>query len=180
MIVYIDEYYKNLNKPKEKININYVKNVISYLKNKNSNTIKLPDKLVYFIIYLIKNNCKFIIINDIIYKKILKKVSHNLSLFIFNNVRVKWNNILNIAINNNVTKNILDYFLNLYELYLEEEQKENLYIIQAKYILGIKIKNKRQLKKYFSLNIHHTIYYINLIFKKVNKKYLSLDYIYKL
>ena len=71
MIVYIDEYYKNLNKPKEKININYVKNVITYLKNKNSNNIKLPDKLVYFIIYLIKNNCKFVIINNIIYNKII-------------------------------------------------------------------------------------------------------------
>lgn len=180
MFVYVDEYYKNLNKSKEKININYIKNIIGYLKNKNVNSIKLPDKLIYFIIYLIKNNCKFILINNIIYKKTLKKVSHRLSLSIYYNIKYKWINILKIAINNNVSNNIIDYFLNLYEVYLEKENNDKLYIFQAKYILGINIKNKRQLRKYFTLNLYHTVYYINIIFKKVDKKYLSLKYIYKL
>lgn len=178
MIIYVNEYYKNLNNTKNKLNIKYVKNIIGYLKNKNN--IKLTDKLIYFIIYLIKNNCKFLLIHNIIYNKVFKKVSYNMSLFIFNIINYKWTNILNIAIENNVTSNILDYFLNLYELYLEKENNNKLYILQAKNILGINIKNKRQLRKYFSLNLNHTIYYINIIFKKINKKYLSLDYIYKI
>ena len=178
MIIYVNEYYKNLNNTKNKLNIKYVKNIIGYLKNKNN--VKLSDKLIYFIIYLIKNNCKLLLINNIIYNKVFKKISHNMSLFIFNIINYKWTNILNIAIENNVTSNILDYFLNLYELYLEKENNNKLYILQAKNILGINIKNKRQLRKYFSLNLNNIIYYINIIFKKINKKYLSLDYIYKI
>ena len=180
MIVYIDEYYKNLSKPKQKLNIKYIKNIIGYLKNKNKNSIKLPDKLIYFVIYLIKNECKFKLINNIIYNTVLKKISHKLSLCVYNTINYKWHNILNIAINNNVSVNILDYFLNLYEMYLEKENNNKLYIIQAKNILGINIKNKRQLRKYFSLNLNHTIYYINLIFKQINKKYLSINFIYKI
>ena len=180
MIIYIDEFYKNLNKPKNKLSILYIKNIIGYLKNTNKNSIKLPDKLIYFIIYLIKNNCKFKIINKLIYNKILKKVSHNISVCIYHTINYKWFHIIKIAINNNVSSNILDYFLNLYEVYLEKENNTKLYIIQAKYILGINIKNKRQLHKYFKLNLYHTIYYINIIFKKINKKYLSTNYIYKI
>ena len=36
----------------------------------------------------------------------------------------------------------------------------------------------RHLKKYLLLNIYDTIYYIDIIFSKINKKYLSLDYIF--
>ena len=179
MFVYVNEYYKNLNKPKNKLNINYIKNIIGYLKNKNVYNIKLPDKLIYFVIYLIKHNCKFILINNIIYKKILKKISHRLSLYVFNNIKYRWINILKIAISNDVCNSIIDYFLNIYDLYLEKENNDKFYIFQAKYILGINIKNKRQLRKYFTLNLYHTVYYINIIFKKVDKKYLSLNYIYK-
>lgn len=181
MFIYIDEYYKNLNKPKKKLNINYIKNTIHYLKNKNNNIITLPDKIIYFIIYLIKNNCKFLVINNIIYNKLIyKKISHNISLFIFNIIQYKWYNIINIAYTNNVTSQLLDYFLDLYNIYLVKEGSNILYIIQAKHILGINIKNKRQLHKYFTLNLYHTIYYIDIIFSKINKKYLSINYIFSI
>lgn len=181
MIIYIDEYHKNLNKTKEKININYVKNTIKYLKDKNNKSIKLTDKLIYFIIYLIKNNCKFVLINNIIYNKIIKfKISHNISKFLFQSIQIKWYRILNISIINNVNNQILEYFFNLYNIYLNKENNVHIYKLQAKHILGINIKNERQLKKYFKLNIYHTIYYIDIIFSVVNKKYLSLDYIYSM
>ena len=51
--------------------------------------------------------------------------------------------------------------------------------IQAKNILGINIKNDRQIKKYFNLNIYHTTYYIDIMFSKLNYlKYIRLDYIF--
>ena len=99
MIIYIDEFHKNLNKPKKIININYVKNIINYLKHKNNNIINLPNKIIYFIIYLIKNNCKFLIINNIIYNKLFfKKISHSVSIITFNIITYKWFNIINISL----------------------------------------------------------------------------------
>mgnify|MGYP001232584777 CR=1 FL=1 len=181
MIIYIDEYHKNLYKNKKKLNVNYVKNTIRYLKEKNSKSIKLPDKLIYFIIYLIKNNCKLVVINNIIYNKvILYKISNNISKFLFNSIQIKWYRILNISTINNVNNQLLEYFFNLYNIYLNKYKNKNIYILQAKHILGINIRNERQLKKYFTLNIYHTVYYIDIIFSIVNKKYLSLDYIYSM
>tara|TARA_Y100000816_G_scaffold291271_1_gene282145 strand:- start:1553 stop:2104 length:552 start_codon:yes stop_codon:yes gene_type:complete len=179
MYIYVDEFYKNLALEKKKLNINYVKNTILYVKNNITyfKIIDIPDKFIYFIIYLIKNNCKFVIIKNIIYNAV-KKISHRLSLFIFNIIQIKWNNIINIAINNNVTESLIDYFLKLYDLYLKKENIKDLYIIQAKNILGIKPKNIRHLKKYFNLNIYHTVYYIDIIFSIIDKKYLSIDYIF--
>jgi len=68
----------------------------------------------------------------------------------------------------------------LYDLYLNNEKNNKIEFksIQAKYILGINIKNIRQLKKYFKLNIYHTIYYIDIIFSQLDLKYLSLNYIF--
>lgn len=181
MFIYIDEYHKNLNKPKKKININYVKNTIQYLKKKNNNIITLPDKIIYFIIYLIKNDCKFLIINNIIYNKLIcKKISHNISILLYNSIQYKWYNIINISFRNNVTSQLLDYFLNIYDIYIKKENNNKIFILQAKNILGINIKNKRQLHKYFTLNLYHTIYYIDIIFSQINKKYLSINYIFSL
>ena len=181
MFIYIDEFHKNLNKPKKIMNITYVKNTINYLKHKNNNIINLPDKIIYFILYLIKNDCKFLIINNIIYNKLIfKKISHNISVITFNIITYKWFNIINISHTNKVTSQLLDYFLNLYEIYLTKENCNKLYIVQAKSILGIHIKNKRQLYKYFNLNLYHSLYYIDIIFTKINKKYLSINYIFSI
>ena len=38
----------------------------------------------------------------------------------------------------------------------------------------------RNLEKYLKLNIFDTIYYIDIIFSKINKKYISIDYIFNI
>tara|TARA_Y100000591_G_C21604840_1_gene579807 strand:+ start:72 stop:620 length:549 start_codon:yes stop_codon:yes gene_type:complete len=181
MIIYIDEYYKNFNKLKKKIDINIVKNTLINLKKCNKN-IYIPEKLIYFIIYLIKYDCKFKIINKIIIEKIFKKISHRISSFTFQSTQIRWLYIINIAIKNEVEENILKYFFELYNIYLKQEKCENnnFYKIQAKKILGINIKNYRQLNKYFKLNIYDTCYYIDIIFSKISLKYLSIDYIFNM
>tara|TARA_B110000971_G_C19891972_1_gene445775 strand:+ start:561 stop:812 length:252 start_codon:yes stop_codon:yes gene_type:complete len=79
-----------------------------------------------------------------------------------------------------VEEALLNYFLVLYDLYLNNEKNNNTNFksIQAKHILGINIKNTRQIKKYFNLNIYHTIYYIDIIFSQIDLKYLSLNNIF--
>tara|TARA_B100000989_G_C19216116_1_gene333907 strand:- start:5 stop:556 length:552 start_codon:yes stop_codon:yes gene_type:complete len=179
MYIYVNEFYKNLALKKTKLNIDYVKNTIIYIKNNIDyfKNLKIPDKIIYFIIYLTKHNCKINIIQKIIYNTI-KKVSHCLSLFVFNITQIKWINVINIAINNNVEKELVNYFLKLYDIYLNKENNDNMYIFQAKNILNINIKNKRHLYKYFNLCLYHTVYYIDIIFSIIDKKYLSIDYIY--
>jgi len=137
------------------------------------------EKIIYFIIYLSKHNCKFKLINNII-NKIYTKISYRLSVFLFTSIRQRWKKIINLALINNVNESIMNYFFELYELYLNKENCNNINfkIIQAKNILGINIKNNRQLRKYFNLNIYHTMYYIDIIFSQLHLKYLSLNYIY--
>ena len=178
MYIYIDEYYDNLNKNKEKLSIELIKNTIYNLKKVNNKLI-YSEKIIYFIIYLKKYNCKFKLINKII-NKIYTKISNKLSIFLFKSIKQRWIKIIELALINNVEEYILNYFFELYELYLNEEKCNNIEFkrIQAKNILGINIKNNRQINKYFNLNIYHTIYYIDIIFSKLNLKYLSLNYIY--
>ena len=57
MYIYVDEYYNNLNKKKNKISNELIKNTIYNLKKINKNLI-LSDKIIYFIIYLIKDLLK--------------------------------------------------------------------------------------------------------------------------
>tara|TARA_B100001559_G_C16471730_1_gene609341 strand:+ start:1097 stop:1645 length:549 start_codon:yes stop_codon:yes gene_type:complete len=178
MYIYIDEFYNNLNKNKKKISVDLVKNTIINLKKYNLHLI-LSEKIIYFIIYLIKHNCKFKIINIII-NNIYIKISHKISKFKKYSIQCRWIKIINIAITNNVGQDILDYFFKLYYLYLDKEKCNNMKFIslQAKNILGLNIKNIRQFKKYFSLNILHTIYYIDIIFSQLSLNYLAINYIF--
>jgi hypothetical protein len=178
MYIYVDEFYNNLNKKTSKLSIELIKNTVNNLKKVNKNFI-YSEKIIYFIIYLSKHNCKFKLINHII-NKIYTKISCRLSVFLFTSIRNRWIKIINLALLNNVEKSIINYFFELYELYLNKEKCNNMNFkkIQAKYILGINIKNNRQLRKYFNLNIYHTIYYIDIIFSQLHLKYLSLNYIY--
>ena len=178
MYIYVDEFYNNLNKKTDKLSIGLIKNTIHNLKKVNKNLI-YSEKIIYFIIYLSKHNCKFKLINNII-NKIYTKISYKLSIFLFTSIRQRWNKIINLALINNVEESIINYFFELYELYLNKENCNNMNFkkIQAKNILGINIKNNRQIRKYFNLNIYHTMYYIDIIFFQLNLKYLSLNYIY--
>lgn len=178
MYIYVDEFYNNLNKKTGKSSIELIINTINNLKKVNKKLI-YSEKIIYFIIYLSKHNCKFKLINKII-NKIYTKISYRLSIFLFTSIRQRWNKIINLALINNVEESIINYFFELYELYLNKENCNNMNfkIIQAKNILGINIKNNRQLRKYFNLNIYHTMYYIDIIFSQLHLKYLSLNYIY--
>ena len=178
MPIFINDFYNSFKYKKKKININKIKNTLYYLKIKN-NINYFPIKLIYFIIYLEKFNYKFIVINNII-NKIFKNISNNISKFIFNIIIYKWNNIINICINNNKQNELINYFIDLYELYLSIENCPGLFIIQTKHILNIRIGYMRHLEKYLKLNIFDTIYYIDIIFSKINKKYISIDYIFNI
>lgn len=178
MYIYIDEFYNNLNKKDNKISVNLIKNTIINLKKYNLDLI-ISEKIIYFIIYLIKHNCKFKIIHKII-NNLYNKVSHKISKFVIYSNQTRWTKIINIGILNGVSNDILDYFFKLYDLYLDKEKCNNIKFqsFQAKNILGINIKNRRQIEKYFNLNIFHTIYYIDIIFSQINLKYLSTNYIF--
>jgi hypothetical protein len=178
MYIYVDEYYNNLNKKKNKISNELIKNTIYNLKKINKNLI-LSDKMVYFIIYLIKNNCKFKLINRII-SKLYSKISNLLSKFLFKSIRKKWKKIIEIAIMNDVELPILNYFFDLYELYIDNKNCDKFEFkkVQAKNIVGINIKNNRQFEKYFKLNIYNTIYYSDIIFSELPLKYLDLNFIF--
>jgi len=179
MYIYVEEFYNSLNKNgKKKNSTSLIKNTINNLKQSNSKLI-LSDKMIYFIIYLNKHNCKFKLIHKMI-TNVNYTISCRLSRFVFKSIRNRWNKIINIAIINNVEEALLNYFLVLYDLYLNNEKNNNTNFksIQAKHILGINIKNTRQIKKYFNLNIYHTIYYIDIIFSQIDLKYLSLNNIF--
>ena len=179
MFIYLDEFYNNVKTNKRKIDINLVKKCIFYLK-KNNEIFYKSDKLIYYIIYLIKHNAKFCVIKKCI-NKIISKLKHNISVFIYNTIQIRWLKILNICVSQDKTEEILKYFLQLYDLYLSEEncnENKKFYIIQAKSILGINIKNRRQLYKYLKLNIYDTFYYIDIIFSRIHLKYLSKNYIF--
>ena len=189
MLIYVDEYYKNLYEDKKKIDILLVKETITYLyKNINylnkSINYKLPEKIIYLVIYLIKHNHKKNIIYKII-KKLLFKISYRISKLKIKYIQNKWIKILNISINNNVNEEILKYFFELYENYLELENnsdntmnKKNFSIIQTKHLLKLNIKNKRHLYKFLKLNIYDTFFYIDLIFSRLSIIYLSFNYIF--
>ena len=183
MFIYVDEYYNNLKLNRKKLDKDIIKDTVLYLINKYNYKIKLPVKVIYSIIYFIKHNCKINIIHKIIVK-LISKICHRFSLFKFNTIQKKWYVILKLCIINNQDTSILNYFFELYNIYLKKETKNNtvkldkLYIIQAKQLLGINIRNIRQLKKYLKLNLNDTIFYIDIIFSKISIKYLSFNYIF--
>jgi len=179
MFVYLDEFYNNVKTNKRKIDINLVKKCIFYLK-KNNEIFYKSDKIIHYIIYLIKHNAKFCVIKKCI-NKIISKLKHNISVFIYNTTQIRWLKILNICVSQDKTEEILNYFLQLYDLYLCEEncnENKKFYIIQAKSILEINIKNSKQLYKYLKLKKKDTIYNININISKIHLKYLSKNYIF--
>ena len=177
MIIYMDEFYNSFSKNNQKLNMTYVMDTIYYLSIKNKKF--FTHKHICLIIFFIKNKCKFNIINTFInnhFKFIDKSFSKLINYIIIH----KWNKIIYISIENSVEKQILEYFCELYNIYLDSEtcEKNKLINLQAKHILGIHIKNMNQLKKYLSLNLQNTVYYIDIIFSKINKIYISFDYIF--
>ena len=180
MVIYIDDYYNNINNYKYKIkNIEPLKNIIYEILKKN-NISYLPIKLLYGIIFLYKYNLNFNKINYIIYNKIFFKKQINISK-IFNYIYYKkWFYLINISIYNNVESDFIDYFLSLYKLYIEKESVPYIYILQAKHILKVKILKFKQLKFYFLKDIYYTLYFIPIIFSKISKTYLNFENIFNI
>ena len=93
MKIYIDDFDNKKYTIKLKITTIYIKNIILELYSKN-NINYLPIKLVYLVLYLIKHNISFKIINNIIYTKILKKTYYKISKCIPNIIYTKWKNLI--------------------------------------------------------------------------------------
>ena len=83
-----------------------------------------------------------------------------------NILEYKWIKLITISIYNNVENELIDYFLELYKLYIETEQKKKIFVIQAKSIMKKNVLYFRQLKRHFVEDIYLTVYYIPIIFFK--------------
>ena len=177
MKIYVDDFYNNKYNIKYNINLNYIINIINelYIKNKIN---YIPLKILYSIIYLVKYNINFKIINKIIYNKRLQITYLKISKLIPNILEYKWINLITISIYNNVENEFIDYFLELYKLYIKKENCPKIFIMQAKSIMKKKVLYFRQLKKYFVEDIYYTLYYIPIIFSKINKKLICEDNIF--
>ena len=177
MKIYIDDFYNNKYSIKYNINIQYVINIINELNIRN-NISYIPIKVLYSIIYLVKHNVKFKLINKIIYNKVLKKTYIRISRLIPNILEYKWIKLITIAIYNNVENELVDYFLELYNLYLQKEKNRKIFIIQAKSIMKKNVLYFRQLKRYFIEDIYFTVYYIPIIFSKIDKTFITENNIF--
>ena len=179
MKIYIDDFYNNKYNIKYKINLNYLKNIIFELYSKYKINY-LPIKLLYSIIFLIKYDINFKIIDLIIYKKILKKKYLIISKLIPHIINYKWINIINIALYNNVEKELINYFFELYNLYLTKENSNsnNIIKLQSNSLIKIQINYYRQMQKIVYNDIYYTLFYISIIFSKISKKYININYIY--
>ena len=164
-------YYKN-----KKININKIKEICINLCYKN-NINYIPIKIIYLIIYLEKNNYKFKLINKI-FNKSLKRSYKILSKFLYKIIQYKWLNIVKISINNNVEDELIKYFLNLYELYINEENINDIYKYQLYFIFNHKVGYYRQFCKFMRDNIYKTYFFIPIIFSKISKSNLILNNIF--
>lgn len=177
MKIYVDDFYNNNYNIKYNINIEYVLDIINELYIKN-NINYIPIKILYSIIYLVKYNINFKIINKIIYNKRLQITYLKISKLIPNILEYKWINLITISIYNNVENEFIDYFLELYKLYIKKENCPKIFIMQAKSIMKKKVLYFRQLKKYFVEDIYYTLYYIPIIFSKINKTYINQNNIF--
>ena len=177
MKIYVDDFYNNKYNIKYNINIEYVLDIINELYIKN-NINYIPIKILYSIIYLVKYNINFKIINKIIYNKRLQITYLKISKLIPNILEYKWINLITISIYNNVENEFIDYFLELYKLYIKKENCPKIFIMQAKSIMKKKVLYFRQLKKYFVEDIYYTLYYIPIIFSKINKTYINQNNIF--
>ena len=179
MKLYVEDFYNSFkdNKQYEKINKDLIYKYINTICSLN-NILIFPNKLKIPLVFFIKKNIDIRVINIILYKKIIHKISHNISLLVYSYTVNKWMCLIHIAMNNGVEKQLLDYFFNLYETYLLEEQQPKLYVLQAKHLSRIRLKRYGDFKNYISLNIINTIPYIDIIFSKLSTKYLILSYIF--
>lgn len=177
MKIYINDFYNNKYFIKYKVDLVYIKNIINELYSKN-NINYISIKLLYSILFLVKNNIQFKLINNIIYNKVLKVNYIKISKFMFNIIETKWYKLINIAIYNNVEETFIDYFLYLYKLYIEIEKCPNIFILQAKHIMNKKINYFRQLKRYFIEDIYYTLFYISIIFSRISINYININNIY--
>ena len=177
MKIYVDDFYNNKYNIKYNINISYVINIVNELYIKH-NINYIPIKVLYSLIYLVKHNINFKIINKIIYEKTLKRIHIKISKLLPNILEYKWIKLITIAIYNNVESEFIDYFLNLYKLYIKKENCPKIFIIQTKIIMKKKIMYFRQLKKYLLEDIYFTIFYIPIIFSKLDKTLISENNIF--
>ena len=177
MKIYIDDFYNNKYNIKYNINIKYIINIVNELNIKN-NINYIPIKVLYLIIYLVKHNVNFKLIDKIVYNKVLKKSYMKISKLIPNILEYKWIKNITISIYNNVENELVDYFLELYKLYIVKEQNKRIFVMQAKSIMKKKVLYFRQLKKIFLDDIYYTVYYIPIIFSKINKKFIDENNIF--
>ena len=166
-IYFADKIYKDLYRERKRVDISKVKTVILNIFLTN-NINYIPLKIIYLIIYLVKNNFIFKLINKIVYN-ILKKTYIKISRFMYKVLQVKWLNIIRIAKKNEVENDLFKYFFELYNLYLNNENKIDIYKYQLKYMFNIKIGFYRQFKKFIMSNIYNTYFFIPIIFSKINK-----------
>jgi hypothetical protein len=101
-----------------------------------------------------------------------------ISKLIPNILEYKWIKCITISIYNNVENELIDYFLELYKLYIEKENNKRIFIMQAKSIMKKKVLYFRQLKKFFIEDIYYTVYYIPIIFSKIDKEFISKNNIF--
>ena len=175
-IYFADKIYKDLYRERCRIDINKVKTVILNICLTN-NINYIPLKIIYLIIYLVKNNFTFKLINKIVYNILIKSYV-KLSKFMYKILQVKWLHIIKIAEQNKVENDLFKYFFELYNLYLTNEKNMNMYKYQLKYIFNIRIGYYRQFKKFIMSNIYSTYFFIPIIFSKINKLNIKLKNIY--
>lgn len=177
-IFFPDEIQKNIYLKQNKINIYDIKQLCIKLCLKN-NINYIPIKIIYLIIYLVKNNYNYKLINKIFYKS-LKKKYIILSKFMYKIIQYKWLNIINISIINNVENQLFEYFFKLYELYINKENINDIYKTQYYFILNTHIGYYRQFKMNIRKNIYTTYYFISIIFSQINKLNISINNIFDL
>ena len=176
--IIVSKFYEGLYNKRNKINIIKIKDILKKLSIDN-NIYYIPIKIIYLIIYLEKKNYSYKLIN-IIFKKTLKRSYIKISRFLYKIIQLKWINIINTAIQNNVENDILQYFYKLYDLYIQEEGFNNIYIYQVKHIFKYKIGYYRHFKKYINENIYRTYYFIPFIFSKISKSHIIYNNIFEI
>ena len=173
-----DEIQKNIYLKQPKIDIYNIKQICIKLCLKN-NINYIPIKIIYLIIYLVKNNYSFKLINKIFYKS-LKKKYIILSKFMYKIIQCKWLNIIHISIINNVEEELFKYFFKLYELYINKENINDIYKTQYYFIFNKNIGYYRQFQKNIKENIYTTYFFIPIIFSQINKLNISINNIFEL
>ena len=176
MQIFIEDFDNRFLQVEKTISLGFIKSYIKKICCDNNLTY-LPLKIKYMLIVLIDKNVSYCLINKIV-NKIYSFISHHISKLTFNIIFFQWINVLNISMMNSVENNICEYFIELYKKYLEEEKCDKLYIYHAKYLLDIKVRNFKQFEYYIKLNVGNTVYFIDIISSKLNKRSFCANFIY--